>query len=176
MDFFFNKNTSNIVCTVDFQGNFIKINDIFSKYICYTNEEVSQKPINNYIVKWESIEHISETKMKCKNTYKTKNDKTITFKWYSVTIDNCYYCIGKVIEYENDNDVFIVNEKYLKLDNNQTTIINSYNSKKELATLLQITIYKLNQIINNKELHNNFYYMKYNQCPQELINLYELNI
>ena len=172
MDFFFNKNVSNIVCTVDFSGNFIKINNMFSKLIGYTNEEVYQKNMNNYIVKWDSVEHISETKMKCKNTYKTKNDKMVTFKWYSVTIENCYYSIGKVIEDKTQD--FIFNEKYVKLDNNMTKIIHNFSSKKELASLLQVSLYKLNKIIDKKELYNNFYYVKYNDCPKNLIDIYEL--
>lgn len=128
--------------------------------------------MNNYIIKWESVEHISETKMKCKNTYKTKNNKTITFKWYSVTIENCYYCIGKVIE-EKAQD-FIFNEKYLKLDNSMTKILNNFNSKKELASLLNVSLYKLNQIINKKELYNDYYYIKYNDCPKNVLDIYEL--
>ena len=174
MDFFFNKNINNIICTVDFQGNFIKINDSFAKYIGYTNEEISQKSMNNYIIKWESVEYISDTKMKCKNTYKTKHNKNVTFRWYSVTIDNCYYCIGKIVE-EREND-FIINEKYLQLDSNMTKILNNFHSKKELSKLLQVSLYKLNQIIDKKEKFNDFYYIKYNDCPKNLIDIYELEL
>lgn len=172
MDFFFNKNSTNVVCTVDFTGHFIKINEVFSKYIGYTNEEVHKQKIDNYIIKWKSLEYISDTKMKCKNTYKTKNNKHITFEWYNMTIDNCYYCIGKVVE--ENKSVIIINEKYLKLNNNMTKILNNFHSKKELATLLQVSLYKLNQIIDKKELYNDFYYMKYNDCPKNLIDIYEL--
>lgn len=128
MDFFFNKNSNNIVCTVDFSGNFIRINNIFSKYIGYTNEEICKQNIDKYIAKWESVEHISDTKMKCKNTYKTKNEKYVTFEWYNIMIENCYYCIGKVIEEKKNN--LIINEKYLKLDSSMTKILNHFNSKK----------------------------------------------
>jgi transcriptional regulator with PAS, ATPase and Fis domain len=174
MDFFFNKNSSNIVCTLDFTGHFIKINEIFSKYIGYTNEEICNQHMDNYIIKWDSIEHISDTKMKCKNTYKTKYNKNVTFEWYNITIDNCYYCIGKVVT-ERVND-FIINEKYLQLDSNMTKILNNFHSKKQLSKLLGVSLYKLNQIIDKKEKFNDFYYMKYNDCPKDLINIYELEL
>ena len=172
MDFFFYKNSNNIVCTIDFTGHFIKINDVFSKYIGYTNEEVYQQRINNYIIKWESMEYINDTKTKCKNTYKTKNDKYITFEWYNIIIENCYYCIGKVIE--DIKKKFIINEKYLQLDDNKTKILNNFNSKKELSSLLQVSLYKLNKIIDKKEKFNDFYYIKYKDCPKNLIDIYEL--
>ena len=150
------------------------INEKFSKLIGYSNEEIYQQKLDDFVISWISINFINDNKTKAKNIYKTKTDKTITLNWFNIKIDKCYYCIGKVFEEEKDLFIDENFKSLLKIDSTMTKIINSYNSKKELSILLQVSIYKLNQIINNKELYNNFYYMKYTDCPRELINIYEL--
>ena len=56
-----------------------------------------------------------------------------------------------------------------------TKILDNYNNKKKISSLLQVPIYRLNKIIDNKELYNGFYYIKYEDCSIELKNTYECN-
>mgnify|MGYP000751168993 CR=1 FL=1 len=174
MDFFFNKNAKNIVLITDITGKFVKINNLFSQHTGYTNDEIYRKHINDFVIRWESVEYIDDTKTKCRNVYKHKiNNKLITLDWFNVEIEEYYYCIAKIVE--DKEDVIVINEKlFLKVDRNMTKVVEMFSSKKELSTLLQVTLYKLNQIINNKELYNDFYYLKYNECPKELIYIHEL--
>lgn len=170
MDSFMDKNLENITCISDLKGRFLKVNNKFSTYTGYSNQEIYKQYIQDYIVKWEYIEHIDHldnNAMKGRNVYKTKNNKKfIKIDWLGKEINNCYYSIGKLVEIIKNNQTNI--PKFVKLDKDMTKILKTYNNKKKLSSVLEITIYRLDKIINNKELYNDFYYIKYDNCSLEL--------
>lgn len=175
MDSFLDKNLENITCISDLKGRFLKVNDKFSTYTGFSNQEIYKQYIQDYIIKWEYIEHIDHldnNTMKGRNVYKTKNNKSfVKIDWVGKEINNCYYSIGKCVEIIKNNQTNI--PKFVKLNKDMTVILETYRNKKKLSSVLAITIYRLDKIINSKELYNDFYYIKYNDCPLDLIKQLE---
>jgi phage anti-repressor protein len=63
-------------------------------------------------------------------------------------------------------------ERIIKLNQDKTLIVEIYKTKKELLSLLNLSHKPLTKIINDKIIHNGFYYIKESEC-KELVNNYE---
>lgn len=63
-------------------------------------------------------------------------------------------------------------ERIIKLNQDKTLIVEIYKTKKELLSLLNLSHRPLTKIINDKIIHNGFYYIKESEC-KELVNNYE---
>ena len=65
------------------------------------------------------------------------------------------------------------NNTILKLNSNKTEILDSFSTKHDLETQLNIGRLKMSQIINKNEIYNNHYYIEYKNCSQELLDKYD---
>ena len=91
---------------------------------------------------------------------------------------------------EKDEDPNIVNiqptENYetkasiistiLQLNKDKTEIINTFHTKDFLAKELNLSKPKMKKIIQNEELHNDYYYIEHHKCSEELLKNYKKEI
>lgn len=66
-----------------------------------------------------------------------------------------------------------IRDSILKLNDMKTEILDSYSSKDILANYLGISKSKIRKIIASNEKFNNYYYIEYSKCSQELLLKYD---
>ncbi len=63
-------------------------------------------------------------------------------------------------------------DSILQLNNDKTQIIETFYTKDFVAKHLKIGKLKMKKIIENHELYNNSYFIEYNKCSKELLDIY----
>lgn len=67
-------------------------------------------------------------------------------------------------------------ETIIELNEEKTKILNTYNTKDLMMKKFHIAKITLNNIINKKEKYKNCYFIKYSDCPKELLDNYSEKI
>jgi len=80
--------------------------------------------------------------------------------------------ISNVLPTVNFKSKIPIRSSILKLNSTKTEIIESFYTKDFLWKELKISKKKLQKIIENNELYNNYYYIEYLKCPNELLVKY----
>lgn len=57
-----------------------------------------------------------------------------------------------------------------QLNSDKTKIINAYSTRMNCSKSIGISLYKLRNLINSGQSHNDCYYIIYSNCPINLLN------
>ena len=80
--------------------------------------------------------------------------------------------VSNVLPTVNLKSKIPIRSSILKLNSTKTEILDSFYTKDFLWKELKISKKKLQKIIENNELYNNYYYIEYLKCPNELLLKY----
>lgn len=141
-----------LLCVAGYDGYFKKINPTVSKVLGYTNEELFEKPIHEFIhiddreVTSKNRENLTKDipLLNFENRYVTKSGEIVWLSWTSMPVDSekVIFAIAKNITHkrklEDDRNLLLANFTKINNDLKQLTYTTSHDLRSPVTNLLSV--------------------------------------
>ena len=141
-----------LLCIAGFDGFFKRINPAVSKLLGYTNDELTSKPINEFVyiddrdITMRNRENITKNNplLNFENRYVTKSGEIVWLSWTSMPAhsDKLVYAIAKNITHkkklEEERNLHLANLTRINKDLRQLTYTTSHDLRSPVNNLLSV--------------------------------------
>lgn len=141
-----------LLCIAGYDGFFKRINSAVSKLLGYTNDELTSKPINEFVyiddrdITMRNRENIIKNNplLNFENRYVTKSGEIVWLSWTSMPVDSdkLVYAIAKNITHkkklEEERNLHLANLTKINKDLRQLTYTTSHDLRSPVNNLLSI--------------------------------------
>lgn len=141
-----------LLCIAGYDGFFKRINPAVSKLLGYTNDELTSKPINEFVyiddrdITMRNRENITKNNplLNFENRYVTKSGEIVWLSWTSMPIDSdkLVYAIAKNITHkkklEEERNLHLAYLTRINKDLRQLTYTTSHNLRSPVNNLLSV--------------------------------------
>ena len=105
--------------------------------------------------------------------YAIKNNTVYKgYRWLFVEHTENHLIVNNIKPTQNSHKVDLIYNCIIELNKDKTKIIETYSGITKLKNKLKLNLNRVHKIIDEKLIYNNSYYIKYEDCPKELLDKY----